>query len=138
MAQDNTLEGAAMTMETLQLIDDYETLKGKYDELKRKYAASRSDNDTLREQKAALHEQMAYMLRNPQPSAEQEQQMEALAERCEKAERLLALRDREVSELRAQLQQRTEAQQTVNIHSGGLYVNTLDKQFNGFKPELVS
>ena len=34
MAQDNTLEGAAMTMETLQLIDDYETLKGKYDELK--------------------------------------------------------------------------------------------------------
>ena len=137
MAQDNTLEGAAMTMETLQLIDDYEMLKGKYDELKRKYAASRSENDVLREQKAALHEQMAYMLRNPQPSAEMEQQMEALAERCEKAERLLALRDREVSELRAQLQ-RTEAQQTVNIHSGGLYVNTLDKQFNGFKPELVS
>ena len=138
MAQDNTLEGAAMTMETLQLIDDYETLKGKYDELKRKYAASRSDNDTLRGQMAALHEQMAYMLRNPQPSAEMEMEKEALVERCEKAERLLALRDRELSELRAELQQRAEAQQTVNIHSGGLYVNTLDKQFNGFQPELVS
>lgn len=138
MAQDNTINGAARPIETLRFWDDYETLKSKYDELKEKYTALRRTNETMRGQMATLHEQLAFVLRNPQPSAVMEERMEALVERCENAERLLARRNKEVNELRAELQQRSNPQQTVNIHSGGLYVNTLDKQFNGCKPELVS
>ena len=138
MAQDNTLNGAAGPIETLQLLDDFDTLKSKYDELRGKYAALRSTNETLRGQMATLHEQLAYMLHNPQPSAEMEERMEALVERCDKAERMLARRNKELSELRKELQQRSESQQTVNILSGGLYVNTLDNQYNAYKPELAN